>query len=80
MKNLLAVSESDSFVALFVKESHVFFHSWLVHLMADQFEKFSEGLLVSLTSLPISKFKIDFSEVHSDRFRSESFKKLGNEV
>jgi hypothetical protein len=63
-----------------LKESHILFNSWLVHLVADHLEKFSEGLLISLTGLPLSELEIDFSQVHSDRSWSESFEKFGNEV
>ena len=76
----MCYSDSDGFIALLLKESHILFNSWLVHLMADHLEKFSEGLLISLTGLPLSELKIDFSQVHSDRSWRESFEKLGDEL
>lgn len=73
-------SESYCLVGLLTEEWHVFFDSWLVYLVADHLEDFSEGLLVSLASLSLSKFKIDFCQVHSDGSRGEGFEKFRNEV
>jgi len=52
----------------------------LIHLVADEFEDVSEGLLILCALSSFSQLEVNFCEVHANCLRDDSFEQLIGKV